>query len=155
MEIKDFLELYSGKWFSQKTHYNLAQQLVENGKADLIVELLSSEDAMVKNLCSDAIGGLRTSWDTSVDWNRTKQIGSYVLVFGGDGQLFTESTCQGSYRLEQDEMLILTMELDKRLIEERIWFPSPNFRLRTTIVQQNLPQTSFYSEIRKLSSPSN
>jgi len=152
MEINDFLELYSGKWFSQRTHYNLAGQEVENSKAELAVELLHPENPLVKEIWSDALGALKTSWDNSLDWNQTKQIGTCLLVFSRDGRLFwkNKSLLEGFYRLEQNEMLILTAKTENREIEERIWFASENFRLRTTVVKQVIPQTSFYSEIRKL-----
>jgi len=154
MEIKNFLELCSGKWFSQRTHYNLAGEEVDNSKADLRIELLAAEDPEVERLCSklEAIGGLKSSWDTSIDWQKTKQIGSSLLIFSKDGHLFSsgKSLILGSYSLEQDEILVLKVEIDTQQIEERIWFASPNLRLRTTIVKQDLPQTTFYSEIRKL-----
>ncbi len=155
MEIQDFLELCSGKWFSQRTHYNLAGQKVDNSKADLSIELLSADDPIVKQICAhNALGGLKSTWDTSVDWGKDKQIGSFVLVFSEQGHLFSQgkSLLKGFYTLEQEEMLVLKVETDNQEIEERIWFPSPNLRLRTTVVKMNqgIPQTTFYSEIRKL-----
>ena len=154
MKIIDFLELYSGRWFSQRTHYNLASTEVENRKADLTIELLSPEDPIIAEICKDSLAGLKTSWDTSVDWAQTKELGSSLLIFSTNGCLFLQdkqSFLKGSYYLENQEMLIINLQSDNYEIEERIWFPSSNFRLRTSVVKQEFPQTSFYSEIRKLS----
>jgi len=154
MEIINFLELYSGQWFSQRTHYNMAGSEVENAKADLTIELLLPENPLIAEICQDSLLGVKTSWDTSVDWAVSKQIGSSLLVFAKDGRLFAQtqksSFLKGSYRLENQETLILSVKNDTQEIEERIWFPNSNFRLRTSVVKQGLPQSSFYSEIRKL-----
>jgi phycoerythrin-associated linker protein len=153
--IEEFLELCSGKWFSQRTHYNLAGQEVNNSKAELHIELLSADDPTVQKICRlNAIRGLKITWDTSVDWGKAKEVGNALLVFSSEGHWFSQgkSLLQGFYTLEEDEMLVLKGEKDNQQIEERLWFPSPNLRLRTTVVKvnQETPQTTFYSEIRKL-----
>ena len=45
IDIKAFFEQSEGKWFTQRTRYDLAQKKVENGNADLTVELLNSDDS--------------------------------------------------------------------------------------------------------------
>ncbi|MGH8000877.1 MAG: phycobiliprotein lyase, partial [Brasilonema sp.] len=51
MEIKNFLELSVGKWFTQRTSYHLAQQTAENSKSEIIIEWLPQEHPEVVKLC--------------------------------------------------------------------------------------------------------
>ncbi|WP_036483687.1 phycobiliprotein lyase [Myxosarcina sp. GI1] len=167
MDIKEFLDLNAGKWFSQRTNY-LTGDKAQSGKADLTVELLASDNSTIVNLCQNeridpqhSLGGLSTSWDSSVDWGKPKQIGSVVMVFIADdssdrtGKVLRQENgkAQGSYTLGDDGALTVVVETDSIIAEERQWFASDNLRLRTTVVTDKVTkaivQTSFYSEIRK------
>jgi hypothetical protein len=171
MEIEEFLELCAGKWFSQRTSYHLDETKVENHKADLTVERLSQDRPEIITLCqqhkidpSHTLGGTKTLWDNSVDWGKPKQSGSSVtilvpdrdnsqtgkLLFAAGMPLTTISL--GSFVLGNDQALTLIIEKDKTYLEERLWFASPNLRLRTSLVKNahGFSRTAFYSEIRKI-----
>lgn len=167
MDIKKFLDLSAGKWFSQRTTY-LDENKAQSSKADLTVELLASDSSTIVKLCENArldpqhsLGGLTTSWDNSVDWGKPKQIGSIVIavVPNADnektGKVLRQGETNGSgeYLLGEDGALTLIIETDKISAEERQWFASDNLRLRTAVVRNKnsgaILQTAFYSEIRK------
>lgn len=167
MDIKKFLDLSAGKWFSQRTTY-LDENKAQSSKADLTVELLASDSSTIVKLCENArldpqlsLGGLATSWDNSVDWGKPKQIGSAVIAIvphaenQRTGKVLRqgESNSGGHYVLGEDGALTLIIETDIICAEERQWFASDNLRLRTAVVKNRdsgaIVQTAFYSEIRK------
>ncbi|WP_017306698.1 phycobiliprotein lyase [Spirulina subsalsa] len=168
MDINEFLAQCAGKWFSQRTNYQLVGTEVDNSKSDLTVEILSPQDPTVASLGAaehltpeQILGGLKMSWDNSVDWGKPKQVGFSLMVMIPDsnnpaqGQLIRSATPQpthyGRYILAEDT-LTLIIEEDSTYAEERIWFASPNLRLRTSLVKQGetFVQTGFYSEIRRM-----
>ena len=165
MNLKEFLNLSVGRWFSQRTNYFVGGE-ADNSKADITIELINPDDAKAVELCQKhnldpklSLGGTVQSWDNSVDWGKSKQVGSttVVLVSNPDsdstGKLVRpqDSKVCGYYALGKDEALTLTIETDDMQAEERQWFASDNFKMRTTVVKFNdgKKQTSFYSEIRK------
>lgn len=165
MDIQTFFQQSEGKWFSQRTRYNIAWTEMENHKSEIAVELLSPQDPTVSQLChkyqvnqEQVWKGIKISWDTSTDWGNPKEVGSTILVplpsenDTTTGQLLHSGIGKGSYQVGQDGALTLRMENDDLYSEERLWFPHENLRLRTTLVKnsQGVIQTAFYSEIRRL-----
>lgn len=165
MDIKEFLNLSAGKWFSQRTNYLVGNDAI-NSKADITIESIAPEDSKAVELCKKhnldpqlSLGGTVQSWDNSVDWGKPKQIGSatVILVSNADddstGKLIRpqDSKVCGEYILGADEALTLTIKTEDMHAQERQWFASENFKMRTTVVEFNdgSKQTSFYSEIRK------
>jgi phycoerythrin-associated linker protein len=179
MKIEEFIEACAGNWFSLRTSYSLNQtqsvaegsaSSVDNSKSDLSVESLSSQSQEAIALCqeyqiapSEVIGGNKISWDNSIDWGKPKQKGSAALVFVANrdnpqtGKLLRQTgtvpkvSSSGRYILGDDEALTLIIEDKKLYLEERLWFASPNLRLRTSLVKtaKGFSTTAFYSEIRK------
>lgn len=169
MDLTEFLNLSVGKWFSQRTNYLLGGDKADNSKADITIEAIATDDARATQLCQKhnldpnlIIGGTVQSWDNSVDWGKDKQVGSatIVLVSNSDddrtGKIIRPEDIQvcGHYALGVDEALTLTIETEEMYAQERQWFASDNFKMRTTMVkyQDGRKQTSFYSEIRKAAS---
>jgi hypothetical protein len=168
MDIKEFLQLSSGKWFSLRTIYLLDAEQNDNSKADLDLQLIDSQTSEIINLCQehnfnpDRATGLKISWDNSVDWGKTKQVGSVILLVIPDadnariGTLIQSSLGKkanlGRYEISLDDVLTLTLQDGEIVSQERQWFASENLRLRSTLVEgsDRVQQTSFYSEIRKL-----
>jgi hypothetical protein len=164
MKIDEFLEQCAGKWFSLRTNYHLDKTQVENSKSDLTVENLSHDRPEIVTLCqqyqinpSDTLGGMKTLWDNSVDWGKPKQIGSttMVLIPTSDNPLvgkIIHAAGLGGYVLGNDEALTLAIEQENFSLEERMWFASPNLRLRTSLIKNShgFSQMTFYSEIRKI-----
>ena len=174
MNIENFLNLIVGRWFAQRTSYVLDQEEVENSKADITIEALNKDDPEVIKICEDnnikaekIIGGIKSSWDNSVDWGKTKEQGSSLLIFVPDEDNFEKglllrnsgvgknniSHC--SYGFTKDEVLTLLTQEKDCIIEERQWFASDNLKLRNLVVNVggDCKQTTFYSEIRKVVIP--
>ena len=77
------------------------------------------------------------------------------LLFREDGSLVLSGGV-GRWRLAPDGILELGMEMDGRLVKERIWFSKPNLRLRCTLEQcrdGSAGRASFSSEIRRVRRP--
>ncbi len=171
MDIKEFLELSTGNWFSQRTSYNLEREKFENNKSEITIEMLSQDHPEVVKLCEQhkinpnvSLGGIKASWDNSVDWGKAKQKGSTLVIPIPDadrpqvGKLLQamgnlqKTLIAGRYIMGDDRALTLIVEQGITYSEERLWFASPNLRLRTSIVKHagGFSTTSFYSEIRKV-----
>lgn len=169
MDIQTFFEQSVGRWFSQRTSHHLAFKQSESGKSQLTIELLTVTDPAVIALCSQyevdgshALCGARVSWDGTMEWDEEKHEGSTVIVPVADGENSTEgkllremgyaekAPVAGRYVMGSDGALTLITEYDTMYSEERIWFASPNLRLRTSILKRfgGFSMASFCSEIR-------
>ena len=171
MDIKEFLQSSAGEWFTQRTNYHLDVSKTENSKASITVEFIQPDHPQIVSLCQQnkiepnlSLGGLKYSWDNSVDWGKPKQQGSSLLMLVPEsnnpqtGKLIkasgysNEADISGHYVLGEDEALTLIIDTDNIYTEERQWFAGENLRLRTSVTKDNngKMQTIFYSEIRKL-----
>lgn len=169
MNIQEFFQLSAGKWFSQRTSHHLAFKQAENGKSDIKIEVLPPDNPEVIKLCEMyevdpalAWGGARVTWDGTMAWDETKHEGSTVLVPIADpkkpneGKLLRDmgyaekAPVAGRYIVSDDEALTLITEYESMYSEERLWFASPNLRLRTSILKRfgGFSMASFCSEIR-------
>ena len=170
MDIVEFFQRSSGKWFSQRTSHDLAFQGAQGGQSELQIELLSKTDPAVVKLCEQynldptlALCGARVTWDGTLEGAKAKQTGNTVLVPIADsnnpnaGQLLRardsaeEVLLAGRYSVGSDEALTIVAESDTMYAEERLWFANPNLRFRTSILKQSdgFRSASFCSEIRK------
>ncbi|MDJ0846091.1 phycobiliprotein lyase [Crocosphaera sp.] len=169
MDIQTFLESCVGQWFSQRSSYQFDTEKAESHKSELTVEWLDSDHSLLVSLCqqhridpSQAIGGQKVSWNSAADYGQKKQVGSATMIIIPDSnqtqtgkiiQSFqSQPSSQGSYSLGEDEALTLTLNVGDFSLEERIWFASPNLRLRTSLMkgQSGYSRSAFYSEIRRL-----
>lgn len=176
MNVKEFFELSAGKWFSQKTSHHLTLKQSEQGKSDLAIDILPNEDPQVIELCKLAGidpsltgGGAKYTWKGTSHWDNqqqspTNQQGSTIVLWIPDepaansGRLFQAANGVNStpllakYTLGDDDALTLSIDDNGTHSEDRIWFESPNVRVRTTIVTRvngdNI--ATFYSEIRRI-----
>ena len=169
MNIVEFFQQSAGKWFSQRTSHHLAFKQSESGKSDIVIEMLPSNDPEVVKLCEQyeidptlALCGARVTWNGTMEWDEEKHTGSTVLVPIADpenpkeGKLLREmgyaekAPVAGRYRMGDDEALTLITEYESMYSEERLWFASPNLRLRTSILKRfgGFSMATFCSEIR-------
>jgi len=169
MDIQEFFELSSGKWFSHRTSHHLAFKQSEGGKSDITVEMLTADALEVVKLCEQyevdpatALCGARVSWNGTMEWDQEKHTGSTVLVSVPDpdnlhsGKLLREmgyaekTPVAGRYLMGSDDALTLITEYETMSSEERLWFASPNLRLRVSILKRfgGFSMASFTSEIR-------
>lgn len=175
MDIQEFFEQSAGKWFSQRTSHHLAFKQAENGKSNITIEMLCADDSEVAKLCQQynidprlALCGARVTWDGMMEWDgegdadKEQHKGSTVLVPVPDpdkpneGQLLREmgyaekAPVAGRYIMGSDDALTLITDYETMYSEERLWFASPNLRLRTSILKRfgGFSMASLSSEIR-------
>ncbi|NEO21075.1 MULTISPECIES: phycobiliprotein lyase [unclassified Moorena] len=169
MDIKEFFEQSAGRWFSQRTSNHITSQPIKNGKSNIIMEMLSGDAPEVIKLCKQyqiepgmAIFGVKVIWDGTVVGEQKKQTGSTVVVPVPNPEnpdigklLRTNGDVEGTslkcrYSIGQDDVLTMITEGKTLYAEERFWFASPNFRLRTNVLQQGgqLTMASLATEIR-------
>lgn len=169
MNIEEFFELSAGKWFSHRTSHHLAFKQSEDGKSDIVIEMLEADHPEVIKLCqqyeiepSTASCGARVTWNGTMEWDEEKHQGSTVLATVPDadnpdeGKLLREmgyaekAPVAGSYKMGNDGALTLITEYETMWSEERLWFASPNLRMRVSVLKRfgGFSMASFTSEIR-------
>lgn len=169
MDIVEFFEQSVGKWSSMRTSHHLAFKQQEGGKSTIEIELLDKSDAAVIQLCelyqidaALALCGARVTWDGTMEWDEEKHSGSTVLVpiadpnNANEGQLLREmgyaekAPVAGRYMMAENNELTLITEYDTMYSKERLWFESPNVRLRHSILKRfgGFSMASFCSEVR-------
>jgi CpeS-like protein len=180
MDIQAFFQLCDGKWISQRTTHQLLEQNNKSGRSDLWGEILEATDGDVVTLCqqlnvdsSQALCGLRLRWSEVAEAYESKfkkkDEGSALMVAianpsstathpasveHASGQLLrslnTAHAGTGTFSIGADEALTLRFEDADTVSEERIWFASPNLRLRSSSIQKDgiVCVTTFCSEIR-------
>lgn len=176
MDIQQFLAQTEGKWFSQRTNYDLqsTSKEGENSKADLSIEILPLSDSRIPDLSQQYtlnselfLGGMLSTWDNAPDWGKPKQTGFSLLIFlqnsdnAQTGEIVkilnksSQNIIMGNYLLANDQSLTLSLVKDDYSFAERIWFGNDNLRMRTNVskYQNKVINTSFYSEIRKIVKP--
>jgi hypothetical protein len=169
MDIVEFFELSSGKWFSQRTSHYLISRQSEVGKSDIQIDLLVKTDPALLQLCerhnldSGLVAcGVRLTWNGTMESDQKKITGSVVLVPIADpenpaqGKLLRDTggtgatLLAGRYAIGSDEALTLITEDETMYSEERLWFASPNLRFRSSVLKRSsgFSEASFCSEIR-------
>ena len=156
MDIKDFFDQSCGKWFSQRTNQHLTYARSEWGKSDVWIDLLSKDDPTVRQVCeihhrdvTTALFGITVKWEGFVGKDPNKTSGMTVLVHIPEeaesrGILLRQTTLPQSvvaiahYKFDEDDVLTLVSEHNDMQTQERIWFVSPNLRLRTHLSQDHL-----------------
>jgi hypothetical protein len=172
MSILNFLEKSVGKWFSQRTSYQLGQteEWHQSDKTNVFQELVPPDAEDVVKLCDRAnldpalaIVGFQTRWEKT----SLKPAGSSLLVplrtpaeHHSDAHILLRGNAnkpmqQGTYFWGSDETLIIVTPVPEGTVEERLWFAAENLRLRTSFMTYShstpaapLNVSSFYSEIR-------
>lgn len=167
MNVYEFLQGSEGRWFSQRTGYQLGQteQWHRSDKTQVFSEFLAPQTAALLEICTryqlpanQALCGLKSWWEKTY----FKPAGSTVMVplanrgSSTQGRLLwittgTPQPQEVTYELGMDQTLTLQWPESLRHAQERIWFASPKLRLRTSLVRgsnQRYETSAFYSEIR-------
>jgi CpeS-like protein len=168
MDIEEFFQLSAGKWYSHRTGNDFAANKSESGQSEIIIESLTSEHPEVVKLCEQhKVNPNLASVTAKINWKDTtklnqKNTGSTVLVLVADednpgvGKLLRQSTntdqipSVGRYRVGSDEALTLIAQSETISAEERIWFASPNLRMRVNVMKHpdGFSSATFTTEIR-------
>jgi hypothetical protein len=167
MNIEEFFELSAGKWFAHRTSKDLLGKTSAEGKSEIVIESLEPQHPEVIKLCEvyqinpqQAVCAAKFNWNDITKINQ-KNTGSTVVVLipnadNPDAGKFLHQIpsdgqpLPGRYKIGEDESLTLTIESEKIYSEERLWFASPNLRMRLSMTKHsNGHSTSaFTSEIR-------
>jgi phycoerythrin-associated linker protein len=176
MDIVEFFQQCAGEWMMQRTSRNLNLNTSEATRTKLIVEMLSVDEPEIAQICEQqnlepaAIAlATRISWEGDVNFGQTKYSGSNLVAIAPDpesanfGKLLSQritpnssaANIISSYVLRNDGTLVLTTMHNQTHLEERAWFASENFKVRTSLLTQPDGQriASFCTEIRKIPMP--
>jgi CpeS-like protein len=172
MTIQNFLEMSAGKWFSQRTSHQLLSQESEHSSSQIVIENLAADHPQVLSLCqqhqidrSHISGGIQVQSQAHPQWNAPKNaavptstssclVPVLVAATAQTGQILWIANDQpmplGKFQIDADGALTLLLASTSMQIEERIWFASPNLRLRTSVQKSSAGWSlaSFCSEIR-------
>lgn len=157
MTIQEFFALSAGKWFSQRTTHQLASQKSDHSKSEIVIELLTID--AVQEFCPQADwGGVQVISKPVTDWSSPKNastnavntllaptaVGELAWVLNG------QKNPLGRVAIGSDEALTFSVSNDQFASTERIWFASPNLRLRSIVqeTKDGIQLASFCSEIR-------
>lgn len=176
MDITKFVELSLGKWRSQRSVHHLAFSHFEEVSSTIEITPLNKEDNEVIELCNSykidpqmATHPFRMSWEGESDWDDQAETfeGTTILVPIPDlnnpkaGRLLRDQGYAetipsiGKYQITEDGTFVLLTEYEQAAAEEKIWFVTPNLRLRVSLIKTSqgtgVVTASFSSEIRSLS----
>ena len=170
-DAREFFQQSAGQWRSQRTTHHLPFRRAESGSSQINVEFLDASDERIAEICQmhdeepqNAIGGAFVSWDGSMAWDKENEDHKGTTVFAlipeGEnlrkGKLLRERGYAeivpviGRYEMDSEDGLVLTTDYETMSSVERFWFPSPNLRVRTSVVKRfgGLSTASFCAESR-------
>ncbi len=172
MTILDFFEKSTGRWAVQRTTHHLAFKMSEAGESEVIIQSLVSAEAQVETVCqmhgftrAQAMGGAHFSWGGTVEFDTKNHVGETTLVAIPDpmdcsrGQILRdkgyaqEIPAIGTYHLSDEDVLTVITPYEGTEAEEKVWFVTPNCRVRVSLVRvrNGVTTMTFCSEIRRLS----
>jgi len=166
MDIHQFLELFVGRWRSQRSDHQFGQENGNDGRSLLEINDLSTDDPALIAICqkydidpNTAQHAVRTSWEEE-SLSSIKPKGSAVIVpvpnpdSPHKGLILSEQG-KGIYEFALDESLTIHTVTSQGVVEERIWYGNPNLRFRVATVlhgstagDRHIQSSKFYSEIR-------
>jgi hypothetical protein len=167
MDIREFLELSTGKWFSQRTVHNLITGQLNTGKSDLFCDLLAPTDPRVIKLCeqqplhpiADSVFALSTNWNGTFMDNPVNGTSLIVFIPNKDnlneGKVLQENGLPTRYIMSDNDILSIITESPDLYAEEKLSFLSANLRIHSSILREShhFTQASFRSAIRMGAAP--
>lgn len=172
MTIEEFFEKSNGDWKSQRSSHNLAWAQFEAVTSEIKIEPRPSSHPDVIELCKqnnvsvdDVLLSLSMSWEGESDWDDDEVMeGSTVMSVIKDnptkGRLlrsmgYAETIpAVGNWEMTPDGVFVLNTFYDAAAAEERIWFATPDLRMRVSQIRtssgRGVVTASFSTEIRKL-----
>jgi len=165
MDIQAFIQQSCGKWFTQRTCHQIGHLSSDAQSAQLCMEKLSLEDKVVLELCKVAkIEPTLAQCAAKITWQgqgfqvQPQETGELLMI------AISQAPDQGeilqrvgsapfmrlNFKIDDNQRLTLTGTQDQWHLEERVWFASPNLRLRISLLKQanQLYQATWYSEVR-------
>jgi phycoerythrin-associated linker protein len=163
MDITQFVELSLGRWRSQRSAHHLAFVPLDT-EATEVIDLCKAHNIDPNS----ASHPFRMSWEGESDWDDEATFkGTTILVPIPDpnnlrsGRLLRDQGYAetipsiGRYQITEEGTFVLLTDYERATAEEKIWFVTPNFRLRVSLIKTSegtgVVTASFSSEIRSLS----
>lgn len=167
MDIHQFLELFVGRWRSQRSDHQFSKGNGSDARSVIEITALSLDDPDLVEICQKydidpnaTIHPMKMSWEEeSLSSNKPKGNNLIVPVPSDlnspqKGLILTKQG-KGAYELGADEALTIQTITVQNVIEERIWYGNPNLRFRVATLLQadiasdrSVKSSKFYSEIR-------
>lgn len=172
MTVEEFFDKSLGEWKSQRSSHNLAWAQFEAVTSEISIEPREVSDRDVVELCKqndvsvdDVLVSIAMSWEGESDWDDEETMsGSTVMSVVKDtdstGRLLRsmgyaeEIPAVGTWEMTSEGVFVLTTSYDAAAAEERIWFATPDLRMRVSQIRtssgRGVVTASFSTEIRKL-----
>ncbi len=167
MDIHQFLELFVGRWRSQRSDHQFGEGNGSDARSLIEITALELDDPELIAICEKhdvdpnlAIHPMKFSWEEeSLSNNKPKGNVLFVPIPNDvathqKGSILSGQN-KGLYELASDESLAIQTLTAQGAIEERIWYGNPNLRFRVaTLLQKNnshdprVQRSTVYSEIR-------
>lgn len=172
MTVEEFFQKSLGKWKSQRSSHNLVWSQFETITSEIFIDEKSTEDEAVKELCQansvpveNVLMSIEMKWEGESDWDDDQTLaGSSLMAVVKDtpksGRLLRSAgyaetiPAVGTWVMMDDGAFVLKTFYDAAAAEERIWFATPDLRLRVSNIRtssgRGIVTSSFSSEIRVL-----
>lgn len=167
MDIQAFFQSSCGRWLTQRTCHPIGEASSVAQTALLDIETLNLADEAVLSLCQQAkldraqpFCAAKISWHSTGFQPQPQEEGTLLMVVIASpdsaqrGQVLQQVASgvisQFNFQIDAEQRLILKGDQDPFVLEERVWFASPNLRLRVSLLKQaeQLQQATWYSEVR-------
>lgn len=169
MDIHQFLELFVGRWRSQRSDHQFSKGNGSDTRSVIEITALNFDDPDLVAICqkydiapNTVMHPMKMSWEEeSLSSNKPKGHALIVPVPNNldspqKGLILTKQG-KGVYELGADEALTINTVTAHNVIEERIWYGNPNLRFRVATLLQGdiasdrrVQSSKFYSEIRSI-----
>lgn len=171
MIVEDFFQRSIGDWRSQRSSHNLAWTQFEQITSEIVIRKLDKQDVDVIKLCernqiavSDIMFCFKMSWEGESDWDDEISEGESVMAVIKDGDDYGRLLRSvgyaetvpaiGKWEMSNEGVFMLNTFYGAAAAEERIWFATPDLRLRVSQIRtssgRGVVTASFSSEIRRL-----
>jgi phycoerythrin-associated linker protein len=167
MDIHQFLELFVGRWRSQRSDHQFSKGNGNDVRSLIEITPLSLDDRNLIAICQKhnldplkAIQPMRMSWEEESLSSKKPSGFSFIVPVPNDATspkkgLILAGQSKGEYELAEDDSLTIRTVVDQGSLEERIWYGNPNLRFRVATLiskdqasDRHVQSSKFYSEIR-------
>ncbi len=166
MDIHQFLQLFVGRWRSQRSNHQFGQGNSGDARSEIVITELSPDAAEVVNLCQKynfepqaAISSVQLVWEEESLSSRKPKGGTLLITIPNaetnkSGVILSDAS-KSTYEFAADESLTIKTAIADGAIEERVWYGNPNLRFRVATLIKGaasgdrcIQSSKFYSEIR-------
>lgn len=171
MTVDDFFTRSIGEWRSQRSSHNLAWTQFEQITSEIVISKVPESADEIIALCkqnevavADTTFSLKMSWEGETDWDEEVSEGESTMSVIKDGPThgrllrsvgYAETIpAVGKWYMTDEGVFVLNTFYDVAAAEERIWFATPDLRMRVSQIRTSsgtgVVTASFSTEIRRL-----